>query len=299
MVDAPAAQRLLVAQPATLSVTYASDPGAVTLTLTRADGTALVTGAATSGTGVTRTYALTAGQTADLDRLTAVWSSPTLGAVTQLVEVLGAWLFTVEQARAFDKKQLADATKFSDSAIVEARDRITDAFEQICGLAFVPRYRRVTLDGPTVGHVYLHALSTTPGAILLPDLLVTRVRAVETRSATTWTAFTTEDLADVVIEPGGVLRRELRGGWPLGRAAVRVAYEHGYAAPPLDVQRAALLLATNQLVPSNLPERALSQATEVGTFRLATAGYGRNNWFGIPSVDAVLEQHRRRTPRVG
>lgn len=299
MVDAPAAQRLLVAQPATLSVTYASDPGAVTLTLTRADGTALVTGAATSGAGTTRTYALTAAQTADLDRLTAVWTSPTLGTVTQLVEVLGAHLFTVEQARAFDKKQLASTTAYPDSAIVEARDRITDAFEQLCGLAFVPRYRRVVLDGPAVGHVFLGALSTAPGALLLPDLLVTRVRSVETRSGGDWTAFTAQDLADVVIEPGGVLRRELRGGWPLGRAVIRVGYEHGYAAPPLDVQRAALILATNQLVPSNLPERALSQATEVGTFRLATAGYGRNNWFGIPSVDAVLEQHLRRTPRAG
>jgi hypothetical protein len=71
--------RILINAPATLSVTFydggetAVDPGTVTVTVVRADGTTVVSAAATSGTGTSaRTYTLAA-QTR-LDHLTATWT---------------------------------------------------------------------------------------------------------------------------------------------------------------------------------------------------------------------------------
>lgn len=285
---------------ATLSATFADlagvtvDPGVTTLTITReSDGSAVVTGAATSGTLATpRTYALTGDKTALLDRLTAVWTSAAQAnnspaTITQVYEVIGDWLFTVAEARAAHP-DLVQAT-YPDAQIAAARERITEWFEQICGVSFVRRYRRVTLSGDG------------SEALMLPNGRIETVRGADLRTSggATWTALTSGELADLYADDGGVLLRESLGLWTTGRRNVRIAYEHGWEHPPEPIKRAAIRLLLAQVFPSNLSDRALSETNSLGTFRLAAPDartWGR--WTGLPEVDVILALYNETPPGV-
>lgn len=268
-----------------------ADPGTVTVTITGDDGTALVTAGATSGTGeAARTYTLTGDKTASLDILTAVWSGTVAAAavtITQVMEVVGDWLFTIAEARAAHP-DLVEAT-YPDATIAAARERIAEWFEQICGVSFVRRYRRVTLSGDGTE------------ALMLPNGRVGTIRAADLRTSggATWTAFSAGELADLYIDDGGVLLRESLGLWTSGRRNVRVAYEHGWEQVPEPIKRAAIRLLLSQVFPSNLSDRALSETNTIGTFRLAAPDartWGR--WTGLPEVDVILAQYNEVPPGV-
>ena len=289
---------VLAANPATVSATFYNtagtvvDPGTVTVNVTRLDGTAVVTGAATtSGTGAAaRTYTLTSSHTATLDTLTVTFVSSSLSqSVSESVETVGAHLFTEAEARAFDGGAMTEA-KVTDAALEEARARITDQFESICGVSFVPRYRIDTFNG--LGGAYL----------MLPRHKVTSIRSVEYRTsgAATWTAYDSDDLADLYVEPWGELLRESRGTFLSGRRNIRIGYEHGFTQPPYDIKRAALLAARYELVASNINDRAISITTEQGSEQLWTPGIsGRGTAIHpLPEVDRVLKLHMYRTPVV-
>lgn len=289
---------LLRNTPATLSAQFESggavvDPGTVTVTITRRDGTVIVTDGATGGTSTAaRTYALTAAQTADLDELTAVWSGTIGGAavtLTTYAEVVGDLLFTVNAARSFGKLSLADSSKYPEATIVAARSRILEDFKQICGVSFVPRSARVTLDG-----------DGTP-TLRVPDLYLREIVTMENRAAgsATWTALTASELAAIIVAPGGVIQRVDGAYFLCGRTNYRVTYTYGYRRAPEAIRRAALTLATYQLVPSDLSDRATMQTNDVGTFRLAVAGWRDKSYYGLPTVDAVLARYDETVPGIG
>ena len=290
---------VLRANPATVTALFVNtagvtvDPGTVLVTVTRLNGTAVVTDAATtSGSGAAaRTYTLTSSHTALLDTLTVTFASASLSqSVSETVEVVGALLFTEAEARAFDGGAMSNQSTYTDAAIEEARARITDQFETICGVSFVPRYRLDTFNG--LGGAYL----------LLPRQKVTAIRSVEYRSsgAATWTAYDSDDLADLYIEPWGELLRESRGTFLSGRRNIRVGYEHGFTTPPYDVKRAALMALKYELVPSNVDPRAISISSEVGSTQLWTPGIsGRGTAIHpLPEVDRVLKLHSYTVPVV-
>lgn len=286
--------RILARTPATVSVEFhqagaIADPGEVTATITRADGSVLVPVAPVEGeTAAARTLELSASETADVDLLLIDWESDDLGTVRTRVEIVGDQLFTVREARAFDGGKLSDPTKFQTAAIEATRARIEDAFAEICGVSFIPRLRIAVLGGQR---------SCT---LVLPDLKVTELRSVETRSGTDWTAFTSDELEAVLLDPAGVLVRDSYQVWPWGNRNVRVSYVHGFETVPMDVRRAGLILARYELVESNLSDRATSFSDESGTYRIATAGLTRGSWFGLPLVDSVLQRpgYMHRTPGI-
>lgn len=284
---------------ATLSATFANlagttvDPGVTTLTITReSDGSAVVTAAATSGTGAAaRTYALTGEYTAPLDRLTAVWTSAAQSGnspatITQTYEVIGDWLFTIAEARAAHP-DLLEAT-YPDATIQAIRERITEWFAEICGVSFVERFRRVVVSGDGTAE------------LLLPEAMrVTALRRAEERTSgtQTWTALSAGDLADVLVEPHGLLVRETIGTWTAGRRNWRIGYEHGWEQVPEPIKHAAIRVLISQVFPSNHSDRALSETNSLGTFRLAAPDartWGR--WFGLPLVDVVLAEYNERVP---
>lgn len=284
------------------------DPGTVTVDIAFASGRTGITGRAATGTGAAaRTVTLTPTELADLDILTLTWHT-TIDAVAMAfdtaAEIVGASLFTIAEARAFDKAQLANPTKYPASAIAAARARIGASFAAYCGVEFVPRYRREVVDGASNYRPY--AAYDQPftwdnsASIELPGGPVRAVRSVETRAqgGAVWVAYDADELADVLVTGGGYLVRETGGYWPYGQRNVRVGYEAGYERPPEDIKRAALILLIDQLVTKDISERALSQTTEFGTFRIATAGE-RNSYFGLPLVDSVLHLYaRQRVPVV-
>lgn len=259
------------------------DPGVTTVGITDVVGTIIVAaGTATAGTGAAaRTYALAAQM--ELDILTVTWTSATYGAFVQTVEVVGALLFTVREARIFDNSALSNTSTYTSAAIDEARARITDEFESICGVSFVPRYRRDVLSGDG-GY-----------ELVLPVGRLRALRTAESRASGTsiWTAYTASELADVLVEPWGLITRDSLGSFTTGTRNLRVGYEHGYDTPPLEVKQAALLALRYYLTASNLSDRAMSISTEFGTTNLWTPGVsGRGSAIHpLPEVDRVLRAH--------
>lgn len=298
----PGVTLLRASEPVTLTATFTDlaaatvDPGATTLTVTNDDDTALVTAAAATGTGaVARTSVLTATHTATLDLLTAVWTATTTtnnspGTLTQAYEVVGDHLFTIAEARAFDRAQLAASATYSDAAITAARQRITEWFESILGVSAFPRYRKVILDGDG------------SDTIMVPDGRVTAIRAAAIRASggTTWTALTADELADLFIDPDtGQVMRESLGLWTSGRRNIRIAYEYGHEQVPEPLKYAALKVLTNHIVPSNMSDRTIQTSGEFGTLMLATPNPAvRARWFGLPIVDSILAEYCERVPAI-
>lgn len=276
-------QRIVQGLSATLSHTFYVDgvatnpsPDAATVTITRDDGTAVVTAAAATeaGTGIV-SYTVTPTHTALLDTWEVAWTA-TFGALpqtfTDIVEVAGGVLFTLAQARAL--KPLDSLTAYTTAQIAEARTMVETALEDACGVAFVPRYAKSTFSG------------SGTSTMLLPP----RVRAIRSAS--------NEGVA--VSAPYLATMRMLSTGelyypsiWGAGFANYEIAYEWGYDAPPPRVSQAALLWAKAWLTKGPIDERWTSMTSEDGTYALSTPGMrGANS--GLPEVDQTIHEYSLR-----
>lgn len=259
----------------------AAPAGTATVGITRADGTTLVAaGTATSGASTApRTYALTAANNLLLDLLTVTWTDSGDGSThTTLVEVVGGFYFSVAQARAAEPS-LQDTVKYPTVDVEARRREVEDEAEDICGVSFVPRYRRVTLNG------------TGGSGLIAPDTMLRTVRSV-TADGTAWTA---GQLATVTLSEYGTLSLT-SGVWPWGTRNVVIAYEHGYDRPPTGLTVAALtrLRSRLNLVKSDIPDRAERYlAVEGGAFQLSMP---REYMTGLPEVDAVYQRYSLRVP---
>lgn len=271
-------ERVLIATQATLAIRYEVNgtptdpsPATTTVTITRADGTAIVTNAAATRTSVgVFTYTLSPAQTALLDNLTLAWTS-TLGTLRTYAEIVGGFLFTISDARAV--KPLDNATRYSDDQILAARTTVEQELEDACGVAFVPRYARETLQGDRT-----HLLN-------LQHPQVTAIREVRVDG----TALTAGELSELRIAGLSSVYRPAH--WPSDYGSVTIGYEHGYTQLKAPVSRAALLLAKQRLVDTPIDDRAMTMTTDEGTFSLVTPGM-RGAWFSIPDVNAVVKRYR-------
>jgi hypothetical protein len=265
--------RILVSTPGTASVTYSVDgvvvdPGVVTVNITRDDGTALVTAGATAGSGAAaRTFNLTAAQLPTPDVLRLDWTSATKGVITTYLEVVGGFLFNTSELRALSA--LSDTVKYPAVDLAAARTMAESALEDVCGVAFVPRYARVTLDGGA------------DDVLLRP-----RPRSV---TAVSVGGVAIADLTTLGLYRDGRLYNP--AGWTAGRLNVVVKYVHGHAYPPPRVGRAALLLAKRYLVDTPVSDRATSLINPDGTTQwMVTAGV-RGALFDIPECNAVVDHY--------
>lgn len=270
--------RLAAGTAATLTATFrdqhgesAAPAGTVTVKVTRADGTTLLAAGTATGTdGYARTVALTAAQTATLDTLTATWTDGGNNAtITTRHDIAGGFYFTLAEVRA---GEAALATGYSTDQLVAGRRAVEDEFEGICGVAFVPRFRRVTLDG------------TGRAAILCPDPMLRTVRSVTIDG----TALDADALAGLALTDSGLLTRTDGGLFTAGAGNVTVGYEHGYDRPPAEIRRYAMKRLRQVMTESAsaVPARATSfQVGDTGVFRLATA----SRWqVGDPDIDGAL-----------
>jgi hypothetical protein len=208
----------------------AAPAGTVTVAVTDAAGnTVVASGTSTSGSGAgPRIYTLTAEQTLELNLLTATWTVSGGGTFTTSVEIVGGFYFTVAEARAADP-QLSNDTRFPTAAIVAARRQVEEEFEQICGVAFVPRYRRERVSPDYCGNV-----------VLLDQPRIRTIRSITSYdTAGTPTAWQDSELAQLIeIDEGSrITSRSTR--WFDGGDTV-IEYEHGYDAPPAEVKWAAV-----------------------------------------------------------
>lgn len=269
-----------------------TDPGVVTVDVTRADGTALVTADATTGTAGTRAYTIAATQTAELDELSVTWKDATTTIGCTTVNVVGCPYFkitgTAEEAGIRDvEPTMRDEVEADPATVIRARGEVEAMFERACGhvLSFVPRFAVATLIHPG-----------TP-SLRLPHYYVRAVRWVKYGSSLgALVDFNDYDLDTTVFaEPSG-MATITGGSWPPGRLVV--GYEHGLDAPPDDVRRVAMWAVRRQvqLTRNAVSARAMSYTTSNGEIqRFPTPGLGP--WTtGVPEIDEVLESYRRRYP---
>lgn len=291
--------RVLAGTPVEASVTFyqggvVADPGEdVTVQVRRADGTIFTPDAPVAGTeDAPRTVALSKEETAEIDLLTLRWTSQALGTLTTTVEVVGDRIFTIAELRAFGNdrdgrsRALDNAERYSDAVIDDTRRLVEDGFEEICQVAFIPRFKVSMVD------------AATAGCILLPAMRTSSVRFVQVRENGTWMDLSNEEIDDLDLTPWGELTR-WSGNWPRGRRNIRVGYIHGWDRPPEEIRRAGMILARTQLIEGNVSDRAMGFSDEAGSYRLATAGVTRGSWYGLPLVDSVLQRYCERVPGVG
>lgn len=266
--------RVLVAASVTLSHTFYVDEtptdasGAVAVTVKRLDGSAVVSGNATSAGSGRYTYVLP-GQPL-VDALTVDWSGTVGGGARterDMVEVVGGYLFGLAEARA--QPPPLDANRFPTATLAAKRIEVEQECEDICQVAFVPRFCRVALDGSGTDE------------LVLPDVEVRALRAVSV-SGTPWAP---ADVAAVGVSDAGVLTRPA-GVWARGQR-VLVEYEHGMDYPPEYLRMAAMLRLRSRLTltSTGIPDRAVTfTVTDGGTYRLSMPGRKQT---GVPEVDAA------------
>ncbi len=276
--------------PTTITKTWyvdgtATDVGTVTIGIVDADGNVIVapaTAVTTDGGDGTYAYSL-AVQTAP-KILTITWTEGTQSQ-TDVLEVVGGWLFTEAELRAYYSSDLTSAATYPDSDIAAARERITAEFEQICGVSFVPRYKRQTMSGdgshvlwidrPYTSEVLSATIGTTSQTV--SNLALDDMLPIVRHKTSTWTAATNSDPYNVTI-----------------------SYVHGHAAPPGDIKRAAMILARNQLVKdvtgAGVPENASSWNDGTGQYVSFAANDQTGRWYGIPAVDTALRRYSMQVP---
>lgn len=204
--------------------------------------------------------------------------------LVELPETGNAYV-TIDELRRLPN--LGDETKFTDDDLAEAREWFETTFEEFTGMAFVPRAATYRLEGSGYR------------TLVEPNWPIRSVTAVRVfTSATEFTSFTDEQLADVLPSPDGELMRVTGGWWPWAMWNARnieVDYVHGQAVTPADVKRAAKTAIQEMLMQdrSGRPvDRTYGTATD-GVF-VRNVMEDEKHPFGINSVDAVAMRYRKR-----
>lgn len=262
----------------------AAPAAAVTVGVTKADGTVVVAaGTATDGDAAApRTVALDA--QAQLEWLTATWTVSGVAVATTYVEVVGGYWFSLADARAADP-QLNDESIYPPARVLAKRAAIEVELEDVTNVAWVPRYQRVTVAGSGCRE------------LMLPLVELRTIRSVRAYNAdgVTYTAFTADQLASLTITAGDSIVGAAT--WARGVQYV-LEVEHGHDRPEADLRDAAITLLRYRMNAhkSGTPDRATSMSTGDITYALSTPGQ-RGVITGIPDVDVVLV--RRTYPEFG
>ncbi|MGE5827704.1 MAG: hypothetical protein ACM30G_04980 [Micromonosporaceae bacterium] len=264
-----------------------TDPtGTPTYAVVDANGTSVTSGNATVvGASSGQVTAALAAQSA-LKALTITWVA-IVGGVSRTevdyAEVVGGFYFGLAEGRGSDAA-LANTTTYPTSAVELRRLETEVECDYICDRAFVPRYRRLVLDGS----------GTTELVLADADLRTIRRIAVADRLDETFTDLGSAALAAVAIGTDRTIRRTDGNVFTEGRRNVIVEYEFGLDAPPPDLVWATKTrLRTRLTMPTSaIPDRAQSfVVAEGGTFRLTMPGAFAT---GIPEVDAVYGRYSLR-----
>ena len=268
----------------TLTASALDDDGVVqdisapyTVTIKNGAGTTVATGTPTYHQHVL-TYTPAVTLLPDLDTYSVTWTgivSAAAWSFTDTLELAGGYLFEIADLRAEDRA-FENANKYPSETLRKIRTWVEDTIEseRAAAVAFVPRSRRITIDG------------TDSRMLILPDFNVREVLSI-TVDGTAWTNL---DLAEIVIDDNALHLQS--GYWIGGDRNVEIHYTHGHDLTPGPITRAALMLAREYLIKSDLPGRATATSIGDQMFRLTIAG--RDGVTGLPEVDAAISQFGRK-----
>jgi hypothetical protein len=262
--------------------------GTCTVTLKEPDGTdGPASGTVTHVASTTGTYSFVLDGPADPFYYDIAWSGQIGGrnvVQTTRAEALGELLFTLPELRALyvgDTQPFTDATKYPDERLMEARTATLNEFAHNLGFSPVPRFARETHNGDGAG------------TLVLDERECSKLLSVTVGGAA-------GDLAGYTLQSYGILECTsgylASGRFPTGRANVIVEYVHGWARVVGDGSNMAMLRAAARLAPSML-QAASQVVTPDGTsysndFAGQVTASGRRRRFGMPQVDAWLDEHR-------
>ena len=244
--------------------------GAVTVDITRGDGSVFLSDQATTLQGAASgTYRYTLAPQSALELFTFRWEGTFGGVVqhiTSQVEIVGGYVVSLADLQG----EPGLSTK-TPAKLAEARQWFEDRAEDFCGVAFVPRYVREVLDGP--GSRKLDLRHARPRTILSAkfDGVV--------QDTTTWDLYE----SGYIVAPSA---------FPRGFRNLEIIYEHGYDSAPSDVRDAALsAIRSNVLATAGgggIPAGVTQLITDAGTYN-----FGRpTRPFGIREVDDALIARR-------
>lgn len=273
-----------------LTATAVDDDGVVqhvdspSITVKDGAGTTVATGTPSANNQHVLSFSLTASLLPKLDTYSVIWSGTIGGNAwswTDELELCGGYLFEIADLRAMDRA-FENTTKYPTATLRQIRTWAEQTIEgkRAARVAFVPRSNRakvsVTQDYST--------------GLILPDFAVRKIHSLSVDGV----AWTQTEIDTLTIEDNIVWND---AGWIAGNANIEVHYEHGHDIPAGPVTRAALLLAREYLLKSELPSRAT--ATSIGDqwFRINVAG--RDGVTGLPEVDAVIDQFGRKFYGIG
>jgi hypothetical protein len=282
-----------------------TDVGAVTIGIIDGNGDEVVASGTSTTNNANGTYTYSLADQAAPDVLVLTWTRVSTGAdLVDRMELVGNWLFSEAQARTFAAKAdatsalipLASSTEYPDAVLADERTRITDDLEFWTGRAWIPRYARLELNGNGSSVLSLHKgicrtadgyglnrpgrtadiaelLSVTVGgtALTLTDIEIDPIVGRLINKGGVWTAATTNDPYNVVVE-----------------------YVYGMAYLIDGVDRIALKILIDRLVPSAYPDRALRIEGEYGTMQLVAQGGPMKNVSRVPEVNDWVTRHDHR-----
>jgi hypothetical protein len=220
------------------------------------------------------------------------------------IELVGSWLFTEAAARAFAAKADATAaliplnssTEYPDAVIADERARIGDDLEYWTGRAWIPRYARLELhgNGGTILPLRGGICRTSDGYKLhrpgryndIAELLSVTVDG----SAVTLTNFEVDEIRAHLIHKTGTFTSATTAN------PYNVIVEYVYGMPFLvdGVDRIALKMLVDRLVPSAYPDRALRIEGEYGSMSLVQPGGPMNNVSRVPEVNHWVTAHNHK-----
>lgn len=278
-------------QTLTLDVGSAS-VGAVTVDITRGNGTVLVAGAATTDNNDgTYDYTLAVADNDQLDLLKLDWTvTSTSEVLTTYEEIVGDLLFTIDQARSKtttgQQKPLASSSAYTDADIAAVRQEITEWFEDVTARSWVRRYCRG--EGVGTGHRLLNLATLRLRTADGQPLRRPRATSGVARLISVTVDGTTVPTADIEID--GYMLYHKSGLWTRGAATdpynVAIEWEYGLSPTPLEARDNGLRLAIKQLVPTEIP--AYSQTfTEGGT----SISYPGGGYVLPPQVHQWIKRH--------
>lgn len=252
------------------------------VTITRADGTAVTSGVASThdSTGIYHFDLLAATHTSRLDCLTLSWTATVAGKAvkrTDTIKVVAGRFFTLAQLRA--KQGLAgQELAYPNAALADARDIAEDFVEEFCKDAFIEQARRDTFDGDGSMEIFLPRVNVT-------GLISCKVDGV-VQTITGWT----------VSSAGHLRALSAAFNYNIVGQNVIVEYSVGHKSVPFDLRNATVELARHLLLTntSSIPDRARMMQTEFAMYQLDVASEDKPT--GVPNIDAVLIRYRELQP---
>jgi hypothetical protein len=265
-----------------------ADPGTVTVTVARADGTAIATDAATVGSGTgPRSYVLSVAQLATLDRLAVTWKVAGTTVATTSAQVVGGHYFT--NAEALQQEEALARLQTDPTTMHRLRGEVEQFLEDTTHQSWVPAYDYAIVPG------------TERCELVLPHPVLRRVRTVDLLASdgTVSSSLSAGECAAIPRNDSGLAYRS--SGWCA--PFVRIGYEHGHDAPRPSLKRAAITLQRmvyakpkGSIVPSNATNFVSS---EMGWSAVLITPGVRGAHTSDPDVNKAIDDHTFHMPGIG